>query len=327
MEQRRAVIDIGTNSVKLLVADVSGETITPIHEHGEQTRLGRGFYETHRLSSDAIQLTARVVGQMREEAGKLGAVTVTAFATSAARDSKNPQDLVAAVHAGSGLKLQIISGEQEAAWVLAGATANQSLKDQFITLVDVGGGSTEFILGHDAQCHFSHSFKMGTVRLIEALPHSDPPTSVQLATYRKQVSCFLQAEVAPCIDAALSSSPPLTSSHELRLVGCGGTATILAMLDQQMAAFDRDRIESKPLRLSQVTHWVETLWHLPLMERRALPGLPPPRADVMLAGAVIFEAIMRELQFGELHISTRGLRFGALLAGSAERPGNGGTAA
>ena len=144
---RRAVIDIGTNSVKLLVAEVAGATVTPLLEQSEQTRLGRGFYETHRLQPEAIRQTAQAVAEFAGRAGKFSPVSTRVIATSAARDALNAAELIAAIKASAGLPVEIISGEQEADWAFLGVTSDPALAGQPLLILDVGGGSTEFILG------------------------------------------------------------------------------------------------------------------------------------------------------------------------------------
>jgi len=308
---RRAVIDVGTNSVKLLVADVTGDVISPVLEIGEQTRLGRGFYETRVLQEEAIALTATVIARFGQQARKLGATGVRPFATSAARDARNVAALTSSIRAASGCELTVISGDTEAEWAFRGAASNPVLGGRLLLLIDVGGGSTECILGQGGQRHFSRSYPLGTVRTLEALPHGDPPTPAELAAYRHQIGDFIRDEIQPELGSALEQER-LGSGSVAMLAATGGTASILAMMEAELAEFDRERIEAMQLTDTIVSRWVERLWGMPLAERRQLPGLPAPRADVMLAGVVIFEAMMRTFEFGQLKVSTRGLRFAAL---------------
>jgi exopolyphosphatase/guanosine-5'-triphosphate,3'-diphosphate pyrophosphatase len=307
---RRAVIDIGTNSVKLLVADVADEHVGPVEECAEQTRLGRGFYETRFLQRDPLQATAQAVARFAAQAARLGAQSVRVFATSAARDARNSDELLRAVHAASDLHVEIISGEQEAEWAFRGVTTDPQLARQPLLLLDVGGGSTEFILGQGEHKHYRQSFPLGVVRLMEAIPHSDPPKPAELAATRDWLRDFLHREVASQLELALARE---RSQGRLLLVGTGGSASVLAGMETGLSKFDRRRIEDTRLSLARVSHWVEHLWRLPLAARRELPGLPPPRADVMLTGAVIYEMVMRELRFAELRVTTRGLRFAAVM--------------
>ena len=308
--QKRAVIDIGTNSVKLLVAEISAGQIRPLHEASKQTRLGKGFYEAHQLQPDAIAQTADAVKTFAAAARAHGAETIHVIATSAARDATNPRDLTDAVAHASGLAVEIITGEQEADLAFRGVTTDPTFDAHPLLLLDIGGGSTEFILGHGAQKDFCHSFPLGSVRLLEKFPISDPPAPAELAACRADVRNFLQREVRPKLAAELRYE---FKFDRVILVGTGGTTTILARMEAQIAGFDRDRIEAVRLSAAGIRAHVERLWSFPLAERRQIIGLPPKRADVILTGAVIYEAVMEEFGFTELRVSTRGLRFAAVM--------------
>jgi exopolyphosphatase / guanosine-5'-triphosphate,3'-diphosphate pyrophosphatase len=313
---RRGVIDVGTNSVKLLVADVSGRVVEPVWEESKQTRLGRGFYETRRLQSDAIDATGKAVAQFRETAGKYQATSVRVIATSAARDAVNGNELAAAIEKGSGLKMEIISGEQEADWVFQGVTTDPRLASEPLLLLDVGGGSTEFILGQGTDKWFSRSFPLGTVRLLEKNPPNDPPKKEELARCREWIRDFLEKEVKPALNLKQLDATGLhkfNAESRLTLVGTGGTTSILGRMEANLETYDRAKIEATRLRLERM-HWhVEHLWSLPLEERKHVVGLPPNRADVILMGVAIYEAVMEIFGFRELRISTRGLRFAAVM--------------
>ncbi len=309
---RRAVIDVGTNSIKLLVADVSGRDVRPVHEESRQTRLGRGFYETRRLQPDTIAHTTEAVWEFANTAREKNSDSIRVIATSAARDAMNPRDLTNAIERASDLKVEIISGEREAEWVFKGVTTDAELAGQPLLLLDVGGGSTEFILGQGEHKHFAHSFPLGTVRLLEKFPHSDPPTRGEFTACRGWLKSFLQTEVRPQIDPALRREAR-GSSGEIQLVGTGGTTSILARIENKQDRFDRERIEATRLSLEQVKAHRRRLWRLPLAERKEIPGLPKLRADVILTGVAIYEAVMTEFGFKQLRISTRGLRFAAVM--------------
>ncbi|HKW29943.1 MAG TPA: Ppx/GppA phosphatase family protein [Verrucomicrobiae bacterium] len=311
---RRAVIDVGTNSIKLLVADVSGREVRPVHEESRQTRLGKGFYATHQLQPEAVAHTAAVVWEFAQIARERNADALRVIATSAARDAMNPGDLTTAIQRASDLKVEIISGEQEAEWAFQGVCTDFELARQHLLLLDVGGGSTEFILGHGAQKHFAQSFPLGTVRLLEKVPHSDPPTRGEFTTCRDWVKNFLQKEVHPKLEPALHrEAKPGSATGEIQLVGAGGTTSILARMENKLDRFDRERIESTILSREQVTAHRKRLWSLPLARRKEIPGLPKLRADVILTGVVIYEAMMEEFDFKQLRVSTRGLRFAAVM--------------
>ncbi|HUC86232.1 MAG TPA: Ppx/GppA phosphatase family protein [Candidatus Acidoferrales bacterium] len=305
---RRAVIDVGTNSVKLLVADVSGRNVRPVHEESRQTRLGQGFYDTQRLQPESIARTAEAVWEFAEIARERNAAVIRVIATSAARDAVNPQDLTNAIERACGLKTEIISGAREAEWAFQGAATDAELARRPLLLLDVGGGSTEFILGHGNQKHFAQSFPLGTVRLMEQFPHCDPPAKSQFHKCRDWVANFMLHEVRPRLEPALREE-----DGEIQLVGTGGTATILARIDGQLGSFDRDRIDRAVLTFARVAAHRENLWRLPLARRKEIMGLPKQRADVILTGVLIYEIVMEDFGFEQLRVSTRGLRFAAVM--------------
>lgn len=307
--QRRAVIDIGTNSIKLLVADVRGRRVHPIHEESRQTRLGKNFYDTRRLQPEAVACTAEAVWEFAEIARERQAETIRVIATSAARDAVNKNDLISTIERASGLKVEIISGEQEADWAFQGVTANSDLARRPLLLLDVGGGSTEFILGRGAEKHFAESFPLGTVRLLEKFPHSNPPKRIEFERSRDWVENILRREVRPKLE------PPLRreGNGDVQLAGTGGTVSILSRIEKKLVRFDREEIERTVLSFDRVAAIRKTLWRLPLAKRREIVGLPKMRADVILTGVLIYEIIMQEFGFAQLRVSTRGLRFAAVM--------------
>jgi exopolyphosphatase/guanosine-5'-triphosphate,3'-diphosphate pyrophosphatase len=316
---RRAVIDVGTNSVKLLVADVADRQVDAVCEESQQTRLGEGFYDTHRLQPEPIAKTGRAVADFAAKARQYQAAAVRVIATSAARDAVNASDLTAAIEQASGLKVEIISGDQEADWAFQGVTTDPALAREPLLLLDVGGGSTEFILGQGEEKLFRHSFPLGTVRLLAKLSPGDPPKPQELTTCRQWVREFLQTKVKPRLDTAIRREVDRHANHRpVQLVGTGGTASILGLMESKLEGFDRQRLEATRLSLERVRWHVERLWSLPLEKRKEITGLPPNRADVILTGAAIYEGVLAQFSFGELRISTRGLRFAAVMAEGGE---------
>ena len=309
---RRAVIDVGTNSIKLLVADVAGRDVQPVHEESRQTRLGRGFYETRRLQMEPIAYSANAVADFARTARQHDSRSIRVIATSAARDAVNPEDLISAIEAASKLKVEIISGRQEAGLAFQGATTDPELARTPLLLLDVGGGSTQFILGQGEHKHFAHSFQFGSVRLLEKFPHSDPPARAEFTACRDWLKNFLQTEVRSKLEPALRRETD-SESAGIQLVGTGGTTSILARMEVKLDRYDRERMEATRLSLDQVKAHRKRLWSLPLAERKEIIGLPKLRADVILPGVVIYEAVMEEFGFKLLRVSTRGLRFAAVM--------------
>jgi exopolyphosphatase/guanosine-5'-triphosphate,3'-diphosphate pyrophosphatase len=306
---RRAVIDIGTNSIKLLVGEVSDGLVKPIEERSDQTRLGAGFYDTHELQPTPVAQTASAVARFVAVARDLEAQAIRIIATSAARDAKNPEVLTEAVRRASGLRVEIISGEREAEWVFRGVTSDPRLHSQPLFILDVGGGSTEFVLGDHGHHSFRHSFPLGSVRLLEKLRPGDPPTLHDLAGCRQWLKDFFNREVGPKMESLLHAA----ARKQMALVGTGGTTTILARIENKMSDYNRERIDGTRLSRQTIVEYMVHLWSLPLAQRKKIPGLPPNRADVILMGVAIYEAVMQHFDFPELYVSTRGLRFGAIL--------------
>jgi exopolyphosphatase/guanosine-5'-triphosphate,3'-diphosphate pyrophosphatase len=305
---RRAVIDVGTNSIKLLVADVNGREVQPVHEESRQTRLGQGFYETRRLQPESIARTAEAVWEFDQIAREKNAVSVRVVATSAARDAVNPDDLTFSIERACGLKTEIITGTREADWVFKGVNTDPELAQQPLLLLDVGGGSTELVLGQGTHKILAHSFPLGTVRLLEKFPHSDPPTRSEFKACQQWVKQFLKHEVRPLVEPAWQRQ-----AGELQLVGTGGTTSILARMEKKLDRFDREKIDRAILSFARVQAHRRHVWQMRLAERKQIPGLPKLRADIILSGALIFEAIMAEFGFKQLRVSTRGLRFAAVM--------------
>jgi exopolyphosphatase/guanosine-5'-triphosphate,3'-diphosphate pyrophosphatase len=306
---RRAVIDVGTNSVKLLVADVSNHAVHPLFERSEQTRLGSGFYQTHRLRPVAIERTARAVARFAAEAAEFEPKRIRVIATSAARDALNQHELFAAIKRVSDLRAEVISGEQEADWAFRGVISDPAFAGQPLLIVDVGGGSSEFILGEGARQQFRHSFPLGTVRLLQQIELSDPPTAEQWRQCREKLEALLQEQILPVLGSELRTF----RAGAVQCVGTSGTSSIMARIELGLARFERDRIEGARLSREQVGRQRKHLWRLPLVDRKQIVGLPANRADVILAGVAIYEAILDRFSFDELRVSTRGLRFAAVL--------------
>ncbi|MEO8426298.1 MAG: Ppx/GppA family phosphatase [Verrucomicrobiota bacterium] len=306
----RAVIDVGTNSVKLLVAEVAGQIVTPLLEQSEQTRLGRGFYQTHRLQPDAIIQTARAVAGFAEVAAKFKPASIRVIATSAARDAINQAELLDVIFQAVRLPVEVITGEEEANWVYRGVTSNAVLAERPLLILDIGGGSTEFILGEGTTQFYRRSFPLGTVRFLEQLKVSDPPSASELSCCINSTEEFLVREVEPGLSAALVPF----ATRPVRLIGAGGTTTIMARILARAATFDRERLEGAVMSCHEVGELLERLWSLSLAERRRIIGLPPNRADVILTGVVICHALMTKFGFPELTVSTRGLRYAAVMA-------------
>lgn len=298
---RYATIDVGTNSVLLLVADRESDgRFHAVQERAEVTRLGRGVDQSRRLSPEGMETTLQVLTDFATEARNLGAEAIAVSATSAARDAQNGAEFLAAAQTRAGVTVEIIPGELEAqlsftaAYADFGRTAGGPL-----VVVDIGGGSTEFIYGDlSGQVTFRHSFDVGSVRMTERYIRQDPPA----AEDRARVEAHLRETFA-----ALPPCPP-----GAQLVGIAGTVTTLFTVRHAIEPYDAERVHGGELSLAELDALVEQLCRQPLAERQSLPGLQPKRADVIPAGALVLRECLRALGMERCIVSDRGLRWGLL---------------
>ena len=304
--ERRAVIDVGSNSVKLLVADV-GWRLRPVLKLRLRTGLGQGAFRTHCLQPEAIARTVDVVQTFAAEAVGLGCTSIRVLATSAAREATNSHELAQAVQRATGLSVEVISGEQEADYVFEGVSSDPLIGAQPVLIIKVGGGSTEWVVAERGVVHFRKSTRIGTVRLLEFNPLGDPPGHAALARLRATVREFVRAEVSPSLEPVLRAF----CGRAVRLVGLGGSLQALARVGGGPAG----SCQRNTLRREQLVKQVELVWGLTVLERRRLSGLDAERAEVILPGGVICEAVLEQFGFEEVLISSRGPREGALLLG------------
>ncbi len=296
---RYAAIDVGTNSVLLLVASrLETGRFEAVVERGEITRLGRGVDKSRVLAAEAIEDTVRVLESFARDAREHGARGIVVSATSAARDAKNGPEFLAEVKRRTGLEVEIISGAEEARLSFSSALADFGGAGPLVVL-DIGGGSTEFIYG-DATggIAFRHSFDVGAVRMTERFITTDPPAEAELTALRAHLARTF---------ASLPPPPP-----GARLVGVAGTVTTLSAVARKIDPYDAATVHGGALSLADVESTIARLAHLPLQLRRTVPGLQPKRADVIIAGGLVLAAAMQALHVQSATVSDRGLRWGLL---------------
>jgi len=307
---RFAAIDVGTNTVLLLVAERRGPAFVPLVERAEITRLGRGVDRSGALDPAAIAETAGVLGRFAAEARALGAAGIACVATSASRDARNGADFFEAARAAAGLVPEVISGTEEArlvyrsAWRDFGLGGGQGLPAGLpLAVLDVGGGSTEFTWGDGPSPRGRQSLQVGAVRLTERHVSADPVGAAGLKALRGAAADALRG---------LSRLEGIADLSGTRLVAVAGTVTTLAAVELALPAYDAGRVHGSALSLDQVDALVERMAAMTLAARRRLPGMEPKRADVIVAGGVIVAEAMRATGFSRLTVSDRGVRWGLL---------------
>jgi exopolyphosphatase / guanosine-5'-triphosphate,3'-diphosphate pyrophosphatase len=309
---RAAAIDCGTNSIRLLVADVPAEGgHTDLLRRMEVVRLGQGVDATGRLAPEAIERTRKVLAEYAGQARELGATAVRMAATSATRDAANRQDFEDMVVATLGQPPDVITGREEAELSFLGATA--SLDDAArahgnpppaapFLVVDIGGGSTEFVLGDADGVRAARSVDIGCVRLTERHLHGDPPSPEQVRRAEEDIRVALEdvkAEV-PVGEAA-------------SLVGLAGSVTTVAALALELPAYDDAAIHGSRIPVEQVQAVTEDLLAATRERRAAMPVMHPGRVDVIGAGALILRTLMDEFGLGEVVVSEHDILDGIAL--------------
>ena len=279
-----AAVDCGTNSTRLLIADRNGATLV---REMTVTRLGEGVDETHRLAAGAIERTMATLRRYREEMDTHGVVALRITATSAARDAINSSDFFDAAENVLGVRPELLAGEEEGALSYAGATAGLPPGEGPFLVCDLGGGSTELVAGVSGGKSIAGVWSMdvGCVRISERFLLSDPPSMRELEAARTYVRA--------AIEVAITQAPALTQPKSL--VGVAGTVSTLVALRKGVTAYDRDTLHHQHLERKDVAELFSELASSPLARRRAIPGIEPGRADVIVGGALILLEVMDAL--------------------------------
>ena len=287
---RVAVIDIGTNTTRLLVAETDGGQVVELERRTTITSLGQGVDATGRLADEAMDRVANAIADYREQIDRLGAERIVAVATSAMRDAENGPTFRDQLKERFGVDARTISGDEEARLTFAGATAGRG-DDRETVVIDIGGGSTEYVVGRPGEApSFHSSTQMGSVRHTERFLHSDPPTQDELAGLAEDVRATV-----PRVGAE-------------RAIAVAGTATSIAAID------GADEVHGYSLSLATCERVAAMLAGLPVAERRHVEGLHPDRAPTIVAGATILTESIRTLGLDEVEVSDRDILHGAALS-------------
>jgi exopolyphosphatase/guanosine-5'-triphosphate,3'-diphosphate pyrophosphatase len=304
---RVAAIDQGTNSTRLLVADVEEGRLSDVERDTTITRLGEGVDERRRLLPVPVARVRNVLSDYRKRIESLGAERTLLVATSAVRDAENGEAFLGEIEWSYGFTTRLLTGDEEALFVFRGVTSEVTLKEGTV-IVDIGGGSTELIAGGPDGVHWRDSIDIGSVRLTERFLHSDPPTEKELDDAAAAVRALLAKRVPDEVRAATRSA-----------IGVAGTITSIGALAIGMDEYDRDRVHGFELDVAALDEQLERLASVPLAERRKLRPLDPERAPVIVAGAVIAREVLAYFELDSLKISERDILDGAALA-AAELP-------
>jgi exopolyphosphatase/guanosine-5'-triphosphate,3'-diphosphate pyrophosphatase len=298
---RCAFIDIGTNTILCLIAELrDGGRFRVLDDLAEMPRLGQAVAHTRRISPEAERRSRDVLRRYLEICADLGVEEITAVGTSALRDAQNSLEVRERWRNELGLPVRVLSGKEEAAYSFVAAQHGLSLGGRELLIVDIGGGSTEFIRGNDTGVSEALSLDIGSVRLTERFLFSDPVRAQECAG----MTAAIDQELAPLRARWLQD--------DLTLVGIAGTLTTLAAVEKKLTRYSHSEVHGSILTLGEVRRQVRLFRETIIAERKKIPGLEPKRADVIIAGACLIERIMTQFHSERVLVSDHGVRYGLL---------------
>ncbi|MFH1940892.1 MAG: Ppx/GppA phosphatase family protein [bacterium] len=298
---RLAVVDAGTNSVLYLLAqkEPDGEIVI-IHQETKSVRLGKGMVNTGTIRDEPVKKALDVIAYYKELSRKQGALRVVITGTHIFRTAKNRDDVKKQIEEKTGLTLEILSEGEEARWSYRGAVYGRRLEGKII-VGDIGGGSTEIILGNGKEISHTLSLPLGAVGLTEKYLHHDPPGKNELRLLEEDVLSSLQNPEASFLKLGK------------QFLGVGGTATTLATMHLKIQRYDPHRIDGYRMTRSDIENLYSTICRLSLPDRKKRISFDPERADILIAGAAVLKTLLIVGGFTHMTVSDRGLRFGIAL--------------
>jgi exopolyphosphatase/guanosine-5'-triphosphate,3'-diphosphate pyrophosphatase len=299
---RVAAVDLGTNTTRLLVADVRDGQVLEVERESRITRLGEGVDVRRRLLPLPIARVRNCLADYRRTLESLGAERTLAVATSAIRDAENGEAFLGEVEWSYGFTTRLLTGDEEAQLTFRGVSVDRSVEAGTM-IVDVGGGSTELVVvGAEDGVEFRTSLDIGSVRLTERFLTGDPPARAELDECAGAIASLLTERIPDDVRARVTAA-----------IGVAGTLTTLAALDLALPAYDRDRVQGHVITSEGARRQLERLAALPLAERRGVPALEPERAPVIVAGAAIVVELLAFFGLDAIEASERDLLDGAAL--------------
>lgn len=313
---RIAAIDVGTNTIRLLVADCPGNKgeFKPIFRKQLITRLGAEFTSRRAISESAMERTVMGLIDFKRNIISLGADKVIGVATGVVRKAKNSQDFIQRVKEEAGIEIQLISGEIEAKLSARGALLPVNSEFDQALIFDVGGGSTEFILTHGTELLMVESIDLGVVHLSEEQLYNDPPQKKELTEIEKIVD-FKIRDVRKRFQR--TSFFPFKPNSRVILIGIAGTATTLAAIDLRLVEYDREKIINHTLESKRIAEILRELIRMPAAKRLSVPGLEKGREDLIIPGLIIVLKIMKVFGFSVLRVIDSGILEGLVLSYSS----------
>ncbi len=293
-----ATIDVGSNQVLIHIARVEDKKVVEtLVDKGEITKLGEGVNQTGVLKKEAMERTLNALKEFKNLLEEYGVKEYVAVGTSALREAKNASDFLKMVKDELGIEINVIPGEEEARLSYVAVVGGLDLGDKETTVIDIGGGSTEFIFGKGPEIKDRFSLKIGALKMTEQFLKSDPVKDEEF----NSLMDFLKSE----FDKSVKS--PFSSPY---LVGMGGTMTNLGAMKHKLEKYDPDVVHGTVIRMNELDEMIEDVKSKTIEERKSIKGLQPKRVEVILAGMAILKSIMLKLNCDSVTVSDRGLRHG-----------------
>jgi len=300
---RVAVVDIGSNSTRLLVTDIAGDHIVDLERRSIVTRLGQGVDRSGALADEAIARVTAALDEYRAVIDELDAQRRIGVLTSATRDASNGAEFVARVREDYGIDARVLTGDEEAQFTFSGAMSGRPKPDRPTAVIDVGGGSTEVVIGTSTDdIAFHVSMQLGVVRQTERFINTDPPAFEELENLADDVRSILHRELPEDLREQVGHA-----------IAVAGTATSAAAIALELDPYDPDRVEGHRLLAASLEEQLAFLAAMTEDQRRKVKGLHPDRAPTIIAGVIILRECIRVLDLREVEVSDHDLLRGAAL--------------
>jgi exopolyphosphatase/guanosine-5'-triphosphate,3'-diphosphate pyrophosphatase len=300
--QRVAVVDIGSNSTRLLIAEVVGGRVRELERQSRVTRLGRGVDLAGQLSAEAIEAACEAIADYVALCGEAGVERIESIATSAVRDAANGDAFIAELRERFALSARVLDGEEEARLTYMGATCERPPSVPTL-VIDIGGGSTEMIVGTGEEISFHTSLQAGVVRHSERHITTDPPSAIELETLAADVRGLIEAATAGQAGAGAEAG-----------IAVAGTPTSLASIELGLEPYDPRQVHGHTLTLASIQHLLSQLASAPLSKRAEITGLHPDRAPNIVAGVVILVEAMRAFALERIDVSEHDILYGTAIS-------------
>ena len=292
-------IDIGTNSMRLLLTEVEDGKLLNREKHINTTRLGQGIDKNGVISEESIERNLNALKEFKEKCSDYGCDRVFCIGTAALRNAKNREEFVEKAKKMVDMDVLVVPGEREAVLGYTGVVGGIDIGDDKVLILDIGGGSTEFILGNSKEILYRKSINIGALVLTERFVGSMPESKEELVKLNK----FIDTEVSKVVDELKEMYKIDKENSKIKLLGIGGTITSVSAINQELEVYSMEKIHGSFVSFNELEEQITRISAMNLEERRNLKGLQPKRAEIILSGELILKSIMNNLSSDSIQIS------------------------